>query len=214
MRVISGNIGENAASAPHRNCNRSTGYDGVERWTMPEPAVLLRDFVNTFDVGTGADDLDTPSTLARWLTERGLLPSGAPAAGPDELTMAVTLREGLRAAMLGHQGPVTPPFPAGLDRVLAGLPLRVTLVPGGAALVPAANGVAAGLAALAAAVMDSVADRSWPRLKACQEETCHVAFIDTSKNRSRAWCSMQLCGNRTKTRAYRARRRSAADRHL
>ncbi|HZB34351.1 MAG TPA: CGNR zinc finger domain-containing protein [Streptosporangiaceae bacterium] len=29
----------------------------------------------------------------------------------------------------------------------------------------------------------------------------HAAFLGTSKNRSRSWCSMQVRGNRTKTRA-------------
>jgi predicted RNA-binding Zn ribbon-like protein len=191
---------------------------------MTEPAALLRDFVNTFHVGDGSDDLDTPAKLAEWLAGHDLVPSGAPDAGPDELSMAVALREGLRAAMLDHQGAdqqgshqqgsVTRPLPSELDRVLAGLPLRVTLASGRPGLVPATSGVAAGLAALAVAIMESVADGTWPRLKACQEDTCHAAFLDTSKNRSRAWCSMQLCGNRTKTRAYRARRRTTADRHL
>jgi predicted RNA-binding Zn ribbon-like protein len=67
---------------------------------------------------------------------------------------------------------------------------------------------AAGLARLAAAIMDAVAAGTWPRLKVCQEGTCRWAFLDTSKNRSRSWCSMRTCGNRTKTRAYRARNRA------
>jgi predicted RNA-binding Zn ribbon-like protein len=40
-------------------------------------------------------------------------------------------------------------------------------------------------------------------------QTCAlpISFYDYSPNRSAAWCSMQLCGNRAKTRAYRRRRR-------
>ncbi len=41
----------------------------------------------------------------------------------------------------------------------------------------------------------------------CSSDTCQWAFYDRSKNRSGRWCSMQVCGNRTKTRAYRARQR-------
>jgi len=37
---------------------------------------------------------------------------------------------------------------------------------------------------------------------------CQWAFYDRSKNRSGRWCSMRTCGNRTKTRAYRTRRRA------
>ncbi|MGW2158652.1 CGNR zinc finger domain-containing protein [Nonomuraea sp. NPDC001699] len=39
--------------------------------------------------------------------------------------------------------------------------------------------------------------------------TCQRAFIDTSGNRSRSWCSMRVCADRTKTRAYRARKRGS-----
>ena len=65
------------------------------------------------------------------------------------------------------------------------------------------------LGLLAAAVIDAHAAGTWPRLKVCVEDTCQWAFIDSSKNRSRSWCSMRICGNRTKTRAYRARNRAA-----
>ena len=47
-------------------------------------------------------------------------------------------------------------------------------------------------------------DGTWGRLKACRN--CHWSFYDYSPNRSATWCSMQLCGNRTKTRAYRRRK--------
>jgi predicted RNA-binding Zn ribbon-like protein len=49
-----------------------------------------------------------------------------------------------------------------------------------------------------------MADGTWHRLKACRQ--CAWAYYDYSKNRSATWCSMAICGNRTKTRAYRRRR--------
>jgi predicted RNA-binding Zn ribbon-like protein len=182
---------------------------------MTEPASLLLDFVNTHDVGQGTDELDTPDRLAAWLAAHHLVPAGTPVGGAvggaAELTTAITLREGLRAAMLGHHGPDPRALPAELDDILAGLPVRVSL---GAAdrpvLLPAAGGVAGGLSGLAAAIVATAADGTWPRLKVCQEDGCRWAFLDTSKNRSRNWCSMRVCGNRTKTRAYRARRKSTA----
>ena len=42
----------------------------------------------------------------------------------------------------------------------------------------------------------------------CVADDCQWAFYDTSKNRSRHWCSMGVCGNRQKTRTYRARQRA------
>lgn len=172
-------------------------------------AVLLRDFVNTLDVETAADEIDTPGRLADWLAALSLVP-GDVRAGDGDLAAARVLREGLRTAMLAHHDRQASTDPgAELERVLEGLPLRLTLAEGLPRLVPLGDGAAAGLARVAAAITDAVADGSWQRLKVCQEHSCLWAFIDTSKNRSRSWCSMRVCGNRTKTRAYRARRRTA-----
>jgi len=41
------------------------------------------------------------------------------------------------------------------------------------------------------------------RLKVCA--ACPWLFLDTSRNRSRRWCSMSDCGARLKMRRYRAR---------
>lgn len=174
---------------------------------MTGPAALLLDFVNTRDIQPDTDELDTPDKLAAWLAAHDLVPAGTRHAGAAELSLAVALREGLRAAFLAHHGPDQPALPAGLDEVLAGLPVRVSLGNGGPALRPAGDGIMGGLSGLAAAIMETVADGTWARLKVCLEETCREAFLDTSKNRSRSWCSMRVCGNRTKTRAYRARHR-------
>jgi predicted RNA-binding Zn ribbon-like protein len=47
----------------------------------------------------------------------------------------------------------------------------------------------------------------WSRVKTCARESCRFVFFDASRNRSARWCSMQVCGNREKTAAYRARHR-------
>lgn len=47
------------------------------------------------------------------------------------------------------------------------------------------------------------------RVKECASEDCRWLFLDTSKNRSRQWCSMQSCGNVAKVRRFRERSRTA-----
>jgi predicted RNA-binding Zn ribbon-like protein len=42
-------------------------------------------------------------------------------------------------------------------------------------------------------------------MRECQEPSCRWLFLDQSKNHSRRWCDMQLCGNRTKIRRFRER---------
>jgi predicted RNA-binding Zn ribbon-like protein len=180
---------------------------------MTEAALLLRDFVNTVDLEHDVDEFATPAGLTGWLRDRGLLPGPVvpgTSADTDELADAIALREGLRTAMLGHHSGAAQVLPPELPGSLARLPLQVSLTGPRPTLIPTLGGVAGGLGRIAAAIMDSAAEGTWERLKACQEETCRWAFVDTSKNRSRAWCSMRVCGNRTKTRAYRARRRTGS----
>lgn len=43
------------------------------------------------------------------------------------------------------------------------------------------------------------------RLKECPGENCAWLFLDTSKNRSRQWCSMRTCGNAAKVKRFRQR---------
>lgn len=164
---------------------------------MLASAEVVRDFVNTYDVEADTDDLGTPAELALWLRERGLAGPGDRATD-DDLALAVALREGLRSAL--RRGPVPLELPV--------LPLRVVATGRRPELAPIGSGVTAGPALIAAAVTGGI----WDRLKVCAEETCGRAFIDASRNRSRSWCSMRFCGNRTKTRAYRARKQGSRPR--
>ena len=47
-----------------------------------------------------------------------------------------------------------------------------------------------------------------PRVKQCAGHGCGWLFLDTSKNGSRRWCEMEVCGSRAKARAYYARRKA------
>ncbi|MBW3111647.1 CGNR zinc finger domain-containing protein [Bacillus sp. MCCB 382] len=40
------------------------------------------------------------------------------------------------------------------------------------------------------------------RVKQCEGDPCGWLFFDTSRNRSRRWCSMADCGNRAKVRRF------------
>ena len=44
-------------------------------------------------------------------------------------------------------------------------------------------------------------------VRECSEESCRWLFLDRSKNHSRRWCDMRLCGNRSKVRRFQARQR-------
>ena len=50
------------------------------------------------------------------------------------------------------------------------------------------------------------------RVKRCPGTKCGWLFLDTSKNASRRWCDMAVCGNRARVRAFAARKRANAGR--
>jgi predicted RNA-binding Zn ribbon-like protein len=172
---------------------------------QPPEVELLLAFANTYDAETGTDDLGSPTELAAWLDSHGLGP--ARASGSD-LELAVAIRDGIRTAMAAHHAAEQPGFTPGLQHALEKLPLRVAFRMDGPRLEPADSGVRGALESVLVAVSDSRADGTWERLKLCPYDDCLVAFFDSSRNRSRAWCSMAVCGNRTKTRAYRQRARN------
>jgi predicted RNA-binding Zn ribbon-like protein len=46
------------------------------------------------------------------------------------------------------------------------------------------------------------------KVRECSEKTCRWFFLDRSRNHSRRWCDMQLCGNRFKGKRFYARTRN------
>jgi predicted RNA-binding Zn ribbon-like protein len=53
----------------------------------------------------------------------------------------------------------------------------------------------------AADLLTSAAAQS---IRACADPGCRWLFLDTSKNHSRRWCDMKICGNRMKARRFKA----------
>jgi predicted RNA-binding Zn ribbon-like protein len=171
--------------------------------TAPGELALIERFVNTADLDRGTDALATVEGLTAWLRSAGL--AGGPFDAADRERI-VAFREALRALLLAnHGGAPDPQAIATLDRAA---PLVVAFDGDGAAsLIAAGDGADGVLARLAAIVARSQAEGTWPRMKACPNDSCGWAFYDRSRNRSRTWCTMSVCGNRVKARSYRARHR-------
>lgn len=164
-----------------------------ERVPAPGALALVEALVNTVDLESGIDSLDTVEGRARF----GIADQD-PAAARE-------LRESLRAVCLAHAG--HPPHRAvtPLDELLAAAPLLVTVsaADGSAALSPAHPAPLA--SRVAAAIAAALVEGTWPRLKACEAPTCHWAYYDRSPAGRGRWCSMSVCGARAKMRRYRAK---------
>lgn len=183
--------------------------------SIPGSLSLVQSFLNTLDVeDEDADELASVYAFRGWLANNAaygpLLADAARTATAADLQQARRLRAELRAELTAHHDG-EPRERSDLNALAAEIPLRASISADGAVrLEPAAGGATAVLGAVLAATVLAAHDGSWRRMKVCPRDDCQGVYYDTSKNLSRRWCSMEVCGNREKTRAYRQRRREDA----
>ncbi len=167
---------------------------------------LVRDYVNTLDLETGIDAIATPDELAMWLSEQGLVDDLVEPT-EQEVAEALAVREAIRDLLLVNNGVEADSTAASKTLEEAGRKARlgVRFEDGRPVLAPEGDGARGAVGRLVAAVAEVAPTDEWKRLKGCRDEHCRVAFYDQSRNRSRAWCSMEVCGNREKARSFRKR---------
>ena len=181
------------------------------------------DLVNTVGDDRVPDPLDRYEWFAEWAARVGVIGESSArrlaARGrerPARAERALAEARELRAVMDAVFRPLAkgadgPPQEA-LARLvaLAGAAVergRLEAADGGFRLVWGGDHLERPLWPLAAAAVDLLRSGPLDRLKAC--EGCPWLFLDTSRNRSRHWCTMDDCGSRSKMRRYRARRATA-----
>jgi predicted RNA-binding Zn ribbon-like protein len=178
----------------------------------PAPGRLgyVQALLNTFwDLDAhGGERWLSPAAYGDWLRARGF---GEPPTAAD-LRRALELREALRALCLAnHDHAPAPAAAAAVDAIARAVAPAAGLAPLLAAgvLEPTGDGPDAACALAIAIVFAARADGTFARLKACPHAECGWAFYDTSRNRSGQWCSMRICGNRTKGASFRRRHAGA-----
>ena len=179
----------------------------IEQTALERESALLVDFVNTRDLETQLDSIADPRALEEWIaaSDAGVGSTTVNAPGHRRV---LALRESLRALLRANNGGTA------ADEDLAALReasdrARYHASIGSDAILridPDGDGLDAFEERLLLAVERIQALGGWARLKACSAEDCQWAFFDGSRNHSRTWCSMDVCGNRSKTRRYRSRR--------
>ncbi|MDX6486775.1 MAG: hypothetical protein QOF43_1928 [Gaiellaceae bacterium] len=180
--------------------------ESIDYLTDSEPApgrlASVQRFVNTVDFEHGREMLSEPSRL-----HAALDLDPAARLGAAELKRALAVREALRGLALANNGaqPNRRDLATLEDAAERGR-LVVRFDAHASSLEPATRSLDGALADLVGIVYTAMADGTWPRLKACRREVCQWLFYDRSRNHSAVWCRMAVCGNRTKTKAYRARK--------
>jgi len=168
---------------------------------------LVQALVNTLNGETGRDLLGTVAEAARWLAAARLMPADSSLTSAQHGAL-LELREAIRQILGDHTDRRHDPEAASrLTMALAPCRLVVAVDPaGGARLVSADHdSFSRVIGGVAATIAEAAAVGTWARLKCCPGERCGWAFYDRSASSRSRWCSMQVCGARSKMRAYRGR---------
>jgi predicted RNA-binding Zn ribbon-like protein len=182
------------------------------------------DFVNTVgDRGAGADEhVATYGDLVAWAEARGVVGKSeaarlrrAAAAAPEDARAAyrraIRLREAIYRVFQRRASGKPPAADdlATLNRFVAEMYRDAQLVVDGDRVVletgPAADALDRPFAPVIRAAVDLLTGPQATLVGACADDTCGWLFLDTTRNRTRRWCTMQDCGNRNKVRRFRSR---------
>jgi predicted RNA-binding Zn ribbon-like protein len=161
---------------------------------------LALDLANTRDGHAPARDyLETPADLVAWARHAAGLEIDA-----DETVLArvLELRETVDAIFRAIAR-AKPPRRADLDALTAAHAPGRLVRAGDRFEVTWGRDI---VGPLAAAAVDLLRGDQLDRLQVC--EACPWLFLDLSRNHSRRWCSMNVCGGTLKMRRYRARKRA------
>jgi len=182
----------------------AAAQDADPRPLTGEPLAL--DLLNTqwMAGGTPADLLATPEGTRAWLTAVGM-----PAApGPETRQALLQARQAIRDVVSGHGGAAAADR---LNAVLGHGHLRLSVGPDMVPEQTLETGEAGWRpAVMAAANLLDLLRQAPGRIRSCQHPDCVLWFYDTTRNGSRRWCSMAVCGNRAKARRHYDRVRRPA----
>ena len=153
-----------------------------------------------------------PPADAEWLREAIREDSGM---AEKLLASALNLREDiyLLSSELAAGRPAPREHVEGLTRIHAQCLSRAHLAPFEGNFVwswaPRKTPVEALLGPISLSALTTLQQADLSRIKQCQGEKCGWLFFDATKNKSRRWCEMEVCGNRAKQKRLVARRRGA-----
>jgi predicted RNA-binding Zn ribbon-like protein len=167
---------------------------------------LVRRFVNTLDIEDGTDDLRSPAAAIAWLEREGF----PLRVGGGQLRELVRFREAVRDLVSARGTAADQDAIAAFDAISGRHPVTVRFSTPAVLTSTSRGGADAFIERILGLVAAAEIDGSWDRMKTCANDDCRWLFYDHSRNRSRNWCTMDLCGSQAKMRTYRSRRAAAS----
>jgi len=193
---------------------------------------LCLDFVNTVahrtDVERRRDGLASFNDLLEWSRQAGTISAAdhavlkraadrSPVVARRTLARAVALREAIYMAMSAHCAGQSVPRSAinaiSREAAIAASHRHIVTIAG------SGRGFSWSWEATNARLDRAIWPVAWSsadfvtsarvnRVRECALETCGWLFVDTSRNQTRRWCDMRVCGNRAKVKRFYQRRQA------
>jgi len=189
---------------------------------------LCLDFANTADWHAAEQPVEllrSHADLLAWCQRVDLLDAeefdtllavaaAYPTAAQSALERAIALREALYSIFSrhAHHAPAEADDLATLNRALVEASAHLRLVERGPGFAwywqAPPDALERILWPIARSAADLLTSADLARVRECAGYPCGWLFLDTSRNHSRRWCSMEGCGNRAKARRHYARERA------
>lgn len=171
--------------------------------TPPAPGnlVLVEGFLNTYAGEFGVEEFATSEGTEAWLKSVNLW-TGTKKLSASQAQKIIGFRDALRMWILDRE--TNHP----INELVQAIPFHVAFDSQGEIGFrwkgDAGDQV---LGSLIEVILQSQKDGTWGRFKCCELPTCGSAYYDSTRSRTKRWCSMKTCGSRHKAREYYKRKR-------
>ncbi|WP_019617246.1 CGNR zinc finger domain-containing protein [Psychromonas ossibalaenae] len=169
----------------------------------PESLVLVEGFLNTWSGELNIDDFKTPHSTEEWLRSVELWVSEEHIT-PEQTQKIIQFRSDLRTWILDSESRKS------LDALASEISFQVNFnADGEVRFTSTGDPYHRAIGTLIEIIGESQKNGTWDRFKCCALPTCGWAFYDSTRSRTKRWCSMQTCGSRHKSREHYKRKQQS-----
>ncbi len=185
-------------------------YDSISKHlrtgTPPAPGglILIEGLLNTSSEELQFDDFETTDSTEAWLRNLGLW-LGEKSITQEQHHKIISFRNDLRRWILSGDNL------SSLNDVFSEVSFSAELgTDGKVKFISKNTNYQKVIGSFIQVIYESQENGTWNRFKCCALPSCGWAFFDSSRSRTKRWCSMKTCGSRHKAREHYKRKRRLA----
>jgi len=166
----------------------------------PGKLILIEGFLNTWSGELDIDDFKTPRSTEEWLRAVGLWKSKKHIS-QEQTKKLIKTRSALREWVLESESSQL------LNTLVSEISYKAEFsADKEVKFTPPSDPYHTVVGTLVEIIYESRMNGTWDRFKCCALPTCGWAFYDSTRSRTKRWCSMRTCGSRHKSREHYKRK--------